>query len=344
MIQNITIRVPWTDNNFVGKICNKPCKNLSCLRLKNISENKDESMESEVSGMAFSEIDFEPPCLSEGAAFMCPVELERTVEHPYKKTNPNLYEHFIPTKETFPPYSLPSRPFIWLMNNSQTENSFKNRIKKYGIDYDQDREPPLDFKTTWVQSKQNQTAIFDTFYKNVIPHKSLCFIYAKQIPFVDDARRVIVGIGFVEEIHSAIEYEYSRPLEKDDVRAMTWETMVVHSIREEGKNGFVFPYAEVSKFAQEHPDFDMTKAVAFASDDYRWQFSYATEHLSHDGTIDSLQNIIATLNYLQEQNVPGTGRKKSTGAKQDCPKFGRIEADIQDLVKCFLFWELKKVC
>lgn len=34
MIQNITIRVPWTDNGWCGKVCNHPCGNTDCLRLK----------------------------------------------------------------------------------------------------------------------------------------------------------------------------------------------------------------------------------------------------------------------------------------------------------------------
>ena len=42
MIQNITIRVPWTDNGWCGKVCNHPCGNTDCLRLKNIYENKKE--------------------------------------------------------------------------------------------------------------------------------------------------------------------------------------------------------------------------------------------------------------------------------------------------------------
>ena len=43
MIQNITIRVPWTDNSWCGKVCNHPCGNTDCLRLKNIYENKNET-------------------------------------------------------------------------------------------------------------------------------------------------------------------------------------------------------------------------------------------------------------------------------------------------------------
>ena len=45
MIQNITVRVPQTDNGWCGKVCNKPCENMSCLRLKNIYENKKDEIE-----------------------------------------------------------------------------------------------------------------------------------------------------------------------------------------------------------------------------------------------------------------------------------------------------------
>ena len=45
MIQHISIRVPWHDNLWDGNICQKPGNNLSCLRLKNILENKNEKLE-----------------------------------------------------------------------------------------------------------------------------------------------------------------------------------------------------------------------------------------------------------------------------------------------------------
>lgn len=50
MIQNITIRVPWFDNGWCGKVCNHPCGNTDCLRLKNIYENKNEVEEEKIAG------------------------------------------------------------------------------------------------------------------------------------------------------------------------------------------------------------------------------------------------------------------------------------------------------
>lgn len=47
MAQHISIRVPWHDNGYCGKICQNPCQNVSCRRLKRIAGGKDEDFEKE---------------------------------------------------------------------------------------------------------------------------------------------------------------------------------------------------------------------------------------------------------------------------------------------------------
>ena len=117
MIQNVTVRVPWTDNGWCGKICNNPCGNNDCLRLRNIYENKNESEEQKLAGKAMQGYEQYLPCIAEGAAFMSPDKLVRTVIHPYKQNNPETHGHFLETDEIFEPYSLPARPFLWTMMN-----------------------------------------------------------------------------------------------------------------------------------------------------------------------------------------------------------------------------------
>ncbi len=46
MAQHLSIRIPWKDNGYDGRVCDKPCYNTSCLKLKSISENKDDELES----------------------------------------------------------------------------------------------------------------------------------------------------------------------------------------------------------------------------------------------------------------------------------------------------------
>ena len=290
MIQNITIRVPWTDNGWCGKVCNHPCGNTDCLRLKNIYENKNEVEEEKIAGKPLKGIEKQVPCIAEGVAFMSPDELVRTVIHPYKATNPKTHGHFFDTDEHFVPYSLPARPFLWTMKRGKN-------FEKYDIDYQASREPELDFENAWVQDARNHQAIFKRFYENIIPNESLVFTYAKQVPFVDDPRRIVIAVGLVEEVIPSVEHNHT---EAGTLRSYTWETMIRHSIRENGDNGFLMPYYKLMDYAKDHPDFDIRLATVYASEDHHYEFSYATEHLSHDGTIDTLLRIIKAFEYIAQ--------------------------------------------
>lgn len=290
MIQNITIRVPWTDNGWCGKVCIHPCGNTDCLRLKNIYENKNEVAEEKIAGKPLKGIEKQVPCIAEGVAFMSPDELVRTVIHPYKANNPKTHGHFLDTDEHFVPYSLPARPFLWTMKRGKD-------FEKYDIDYQPSREPELDFENAWVQDARNHKAIFKRFYENIIPNESLVFAYAKQVPFVDDPRRIVIAVGFVEEVIPSVEHNHT---DVGTLRSYTWETMIRHSIRENGDNGFLMPYYKLMEYAKDHPDFDIRLATVYASEDYHYEFSYATEHLSHDGTIDTLLRIIKAFEYIAQ--------------------------------------------
>ena len=290
MIQNITVRVPWTDNGWCGKVCNHPCGNTDCLRLKNIFENKNEVEEENIAGQSIQGIENQLPCIAEGVAFMSPDELIRTVIHPYKANNPKTHGHFLDTDEHFVPYSLPSRPFLWTMKRGKN-------FEKYDIDYQASREPELDFENAWVQDARNHQAIFKRFYENIISNESLVFAYAKQVPFVDDPRRIVIAVGLVEEVIPSVEHNHT---DAGTLRSYTWETMIRHSIRENGENGFLMPYYKLMEYAKEHSDFDIRLATVYASEDYHYEFSYATEHLSHDGTIDTLLRIIKAFEYIAQ--------------------------------------------
>ena len=295
MAQHISIRVPWHDNDYCGTVCKQPCRNNACMRLRNISGSKDDAFEESIAGKTMVGNEKRLPCISEGGAFMSPVEIRRTIDHPYKVFNPETHGHFLPTEEVFPPYSLPGRPFRWTMKSLKGSHDY-SKGNPYNIHYDPAIEPQFGFNTIWVQEAANQREIFNYFYHDVIPHKSLCLVYAKQVPFVDDSRRVIMGIGFVDRIIPAVEYNHTNA---GSIRSLTWETMVNHTIRPDRSDGFIFPYRELMSYAEQHPDFDMRTATVFASEEYFEQFSYATEHLSYDAVIDVLLQTLKALNVIR---------------------------------------------
>ena len=42
MPQHISLRVPWHDHGWDGTVCADPQNNNACLRLRNISESRDD--------------------------------------------------------------------------------------------------------------------------------------------------------------------------------------------------------------------------------------------------------------------------------------------------------------
>jgi len=290
MAQHITIRVPWHDNGWNGEVCQEPSANNACLRLKNIYENRNDVEEDKICSECMAGLEDKLPCVGEGAAFMSPVELCKTVTHPYKQSNPKTHSHFMETDIIYPPYSLPARPYAWLMKGNTQDFS-----EMYNIQYNPDIEPILNFKTNWIQEANNHRAIFDYFYKDVKPNDSLCIVYAKQVPFVEDSRRVVMGMGHVIRIIPAVEHAHT---EDKPLRSLTWETMICHSIRENHEDGFIIPYQQMMKYAEAHPDFDMRDITVFAPDDAFEEFSYATEHVGYDAVIEVILSCIKAFEII----------------------------------------------
>ncbi len=304
MVQHLSIRIPWKDNGYTGLVCEKPCYNTACVKLKNIAENKDDSFEAGIAGCSINGHEDRIPCLSECGCFMSSESYTKLVNHPYKNNNSKTHGHFLETELTFPPYSFVARPFAWTMlkkNESGKEITIEQFADEKGIKYDSDNEPNLGFPTNWVQDASNQKEIFKTFYKNIVPNKSLTIAYAKQVPFIEDAKRVVMGLGFVTSIKEPPGYKHT---DEGDLRSILWETMLGHSIRDDNKNGFLLPYSEMIDYAKEHPDFDINSIAVLVDDEYFSEFSYATEQVSYDAVISVLLKTIKALRIIKDC-IPG---------------------------------------
>jgi hypothetical protein len=305
MAQHISIRIPWKDNGYHGLVCDKPCYNNACLRLKNISDSRDDDFEETLAGSPILGHENDIPCVSEGSVFMSEKTHSKIAVHPYKDSNPATHGHFRETELVYPPFSLPARPFAWTMlrkgRYNKNDDNIQHLVSRYNIGYDPTKEPELPFPTNWVQDAVNQRAIFRTFYQDVTPNKSLVAPYAKQVPFIDDTKRVVMGVGFVSSVTEPPEHNHT---EDGKLRSILWETMIGHTIRNDRKNGFLLPYYEMMEYADKHPDFDIRTVTVFAEDDYFEEFSCATEHLSYDAIISVLLQTIRALDIIKDC-IPG---------------------------------------
>lgn len=296
-LRHISIRVPWHDAAWNGSVCKCPSRNTSCLKLKNVFENKDEAAETKVAGKLLKELEpgqF-PPCVKERATFMADFAFTRVHEHPYAQYSKDTHTHLRPTPLNYPAYAAAALPFRWMNKKfvfGEPEKNIEGLRDQFPLqDVSESYEPSKDvlgFDTNWLQDYRNHRTLLDCFWNHVQPEVSLVFFYAKQVPLVEDTgRRVIIGVGRVNSIGNLTEYEYDGP-PGDKLRSLLWERMVVHSIRPDFEDGFLMPYHEALEKSDEGRAFDPAEVVAFAPEDRFTEFSYATEHVGHDAAISAL--------------------------------------------------------
>ena len=306
---HITIRIPWHDGGWDGSVCVRPLDNSSCLVLPRIGEGRRDEVEARCAGQRLDQLGRAelPPCVGERVSFMAPFPLTRRMTHPYTKLFPGTHGHFSETTFVQPPYSAACVPFRWMLRE-RVEGSTKNGeigiAERLKIGWIADREPDiLDYRgkevdTAWVQARENQLALLDTFFAALRPEESLCFFYAKRVPLSEQARRVIVGVGRVLSVGDVTEHGYEG--ENPPLRSVLWERNVGHSIRPGFADGFLFPYQEALGLA-ERDGIDPEEFVAYAPDEYHAAYSYGSELLSHDGAVASLVACAATLHRIQQR-------------------------------------------
>lgn len=304
-VQHLTIRVPWHDNGWQGTFCTNPCANTSCTILPRIATGRDDVHETAHASKCLEEVihEHQPPCVDEHGTIMAPFALSMVKNHPYSKTAEKTHGHFAPTPYTISPYSAAAIPFRWMLKEQAEGNDrygIASRVEALQLGYEAEREPDLGFNTSWIQEGNNQRIMLDTFFSAIKPDRSLIFFYAKRTPLIEDPRRVIIGVGRVKTLGLPTEYRYAngtRP--KGKIHGFLWERNIEHSIRPGGIDGFLLPYHNLVKLAEQDDCLNLGDCTAFAPNEYFEQYSYGCELLPQDGAIASLLAIEKAINVMR---------------------------------------------
>ncbi|MFP7297002.1 AAA family ATPase [Neobacillus niacini] len=291
-VQHFSTRIPWKDNDYTGRIDNNPRFNVAAQVIPNIASSRDLEFEETNKGKSYEQVGpvRMQSWITENAAFMSETKLELKMNHPYKKGNAK-FTHFKETTFEMEPYSFLLRPFSWTLKDNANEKQ-----KYYNFYFDIEKtEQMLDWSSSWVSHGESQKAIFDYFFSGINPHNSLIFPYYKQVPFIEDNRRVIAGIGNIVSNVEIHEYESDG---SSDEKNYIWETNAAHSISNGGKAGFLMPYLEISEYVKKHPDFDVSSVTLFEPAGFRSEFSYAAEWVSYDAAIDVLNQAKTALKNI----------------------------------------------
>lgn len=279
--QHLSIRVSWHDTGFTGSVCRDPLANSSCLRLTRIAEERDDAREVLLAGKPWDEIQEAdmPPCVAERAGIMSTAPRRPVKKHPYSAWN-EVYQKFHPTSYEVPAYSAECVPFRWMLREQAEAKADELRLPyrtelEDGVDKEASLNSPI-----WVQHADNQRLLLDSFFSAVEPDRTLVWIYAKETPLTEDHRRTLVGVGRVNAIGKVIPYVQ----DGGGFGSMLWERVIGHSIRPTMEDGFLLPYHEILGLRAD-ADVDPAEYAVQVPDEFTTQFSYATEHVTHDAAL-----------------------------------------------------------
>jgi hypothetical protein len=285
---HLSVRVPWHDLDWTGRVCSAPGANHACRVLKNIAENKNDVVEEEHAGQAWIDLNAAdvPPCALERGGFMRSAAFHLEREHPYAWRKGGSHGHFAPTIQHMPKFSLEATPFRWIRRDS-----YDDYARPWGISVDYSLEEAADavmgWESGWIQDRRNQLSLLDSFFSALEPRRSLVLLYVKDLPLVEEPKageRFLVGAGFVEHVSAAQEWEYS---EEGPIRSVLWERGIGHSIRPGFSDGFLLPYQQLLRDPKLQ-GVDLAPFVARAPTDHFNEFSYVSELVPEDGAIGAL--------------------------------------------------------
>ena len=283
-LRHLSVRVPWHDAGWAGVVCLNPHLNGACTKLRRIANAKNEESEKLIAGRSLDELpqDQWPCCVEERRTFMAPFEMQQIKRHALAKKNPKQYGHFQPTSQRYPAFSAGVVPFRWMMRGNM--GAYRDLYK---LDVDENREPDLGYETNWIHEVVNQRSLLNGFASHLRKDDSLCFSYAKYVPFVEGTGRILIGAGRVKELLNLKEYDRRGK----GPQGMVWERPVQHSIRPNGNDGFLLPYYDLLKRKEEDPTLDIEHFTAKAPDDHWDEFSYGSELVTHDGAIAAMLSL-----------------------------------------------------
>lgn len=297
-LRHVSVRVPWHDNGWNGRVCLDPKGNSACLAIRRNAANRDDEFEQANKEQCFSEFELErvPPCLAERGAFLAskPLLLRSILD--YSKYSKH-HEHILPVTIPIPAFGGTLTPFRWMLRDSAFEIAAERDIEASMAREPKEGEAPdLIVKTPWVQDADNQRALLDGFRSELSEEGSLVFFYAKQTPLSDNAGRQIVAVARMVSIGGLTEYPYKGGQAAGRIRSFAWERPFQHSLRPADdadgawQGGVVLPYHEILRAAQEK-GLDPSEFIAEVPGEITDQFLYASEHVTHGSAITALQSI-----------------------------------------------------
>ncbi len=298
-LHHLSVRVPWHDDRWLGKVCKAPHLNGACTKITRIGREKKDEVEVRIAGKSYENLlrGEVPYCFQENSAFMAEFPMDFNLKH-----DQAYWLGFLPAKLNIPPHSLITKPFRWLKKNNLEE--FNRNLR---LDLDISREAHPDFDSSWLNDADNIEKILGAFKAHLEPQNSLCFIYATHVPFIEGEEKVLIGVGRISrDFPDLTVYEPRRDgPRKNGPEGRAWEMPIQHSIRPNGRDGFLLPYHQILEIAEQNTELgiEIEPYLAMISPELGEEFSNGSELVSNDGAIAALISLDDSLTKIEQDPV-----------------------------------------
>ncbi|MFB6604308.1 hypothetical protein ACFCXR_00630 [Streptomyces noursei] len=283
-VQHLSVRVPWHDSGWEGGICADPLGNSSCVLLENIGRRRDDELEVQHAGKGFDELPGGlPACAAERGGFLSGRDHVLRASHPYGHTD--ALKPVQAASVAMPAWSVHGIPFFWLNRKNLQGVMEQQPVRGYSQDPEDFAINALGWEPAWVLHGDNQRAVIETFFQDVVGGQSLVFFYLKHAPFEDHPRRMLVGAALVDSLTLPGPWPTAG---RTAFPNHMWETVVRHTLRPDGSGGILLPVQALARLAADGTD--VVQALAQAPETRR-EFSYATEHVPPDTAVAALLEI-----------------------------------------------------
>ncbi len=326
MTTHLTLRMAWHDNNWNGKVCSNPAKNVYCngthsLLSARIERNKKIDTEEKHAGEDIDVFEnYIPPCYWSCNAFSSR-EYNIEIEHPFENISAK------PVKEKLKPYSVFTWPFRLSFNHKKEK---KRKEGKY----------PSDLENR-----------IKNFFRKFEPGNTIVFFYLNyDNPISADERKyVLLGCSLLTGIDKNKYYN----IEKSELRRLRrgegmknlptimWAAQLHHDYE---NWGILLPYKDYLKRIEEFPEEEdklKEMRVLIDEDSIVPNFKYVAEELDEDKCLYLLYKIRRSIKVIEDHGFVDITREKKViekliqkswerrGLYPSLPRILDIIADIQ---------------
>lgn len=296
-LRHVSVRVPWHDTGWNGRICADPAGNSACLAVRRTARNRDDEYETSCAGASLDDLERMPPCLAERGTFLSPRPFTHVSKLDYSNYSED-HKHVLPAPINIPAYGGVLTPFRWMLREHAWQIAEELDLEAQESREPQEgKAPKLIVDTPWVQECDNQRALLEGFHSLIEPEHSLVFFYARQTPMAETQARQIVAVARLTSTGKVGEYPYAGGSAAGRIRSMIWERPFQHSLRPDPDNGgfwldgVVLPYQQILALAETSEDIDPAAYVAEVPDEAYVQFRYGSEHVTHGSAITALEAV-----------------------------------------------------